>query len=788
MSVNKLLWGFNEDERIVAVQQKDDRTMRIYFREASGIRHTDDKFYPFIFLAETGYLDGFTTSRWLKKLDGTAYYQYICAFEDWPTMWEAIRHIMLRYNKDALTKVENYADLNFLFLYTDPVTQYLIQTGRTLFKGMTFDEVYRLQLDIETYTAGPHRFSKASRREDQIILIALSDNRGWHHLIDGKKMNEREMLTDLVRIIREKDPDVIEGHNIYNFDFPYILKRCELNNLTLAIGRDGSVPRSFNTYTSFAERSSEYAVTEIAGRHIIDTLILVQNYDVSKRDMESYGLKYAAKYFGFATDDRTYIKGDRISWHWDNDVRPLMDYALDDVTETRNLSDQLLVTYFYLAQMLPFNFGPVTRTGSATKIESLIVREYLRERYSIPKPEEGLQTSGGYTDIFSVGILGPVMHVDVESLYPSIMLSKSITPASDVKNVFTSLLKDLTALRLDSKRKMKAEKNPQLKSQLDAIQSSLKILINSFYGYLGYSRGLFNDYAQADEVTRTGQALLQHMIKCIKDAGGKVIEVDTDGAFFVPPTHVRDETGELSFVEELSRLMPEGISVALDGRYSKMVSYRKKNYALLGYDNRIKIRGSSLTSRSMERFARHYITQCIDCLLNSNTQGLHTLYVQLSHSIADHKIDVKDFARVETLKDSLADYIRDVETGKRNRSAAYEVAIASGKPLRPGDRVAYYITGSDRTPRSFDNCKPAEEWDPNFPDENTTYYLRRLDEFSEKFKPFFLPQDFRSIFSADDLFPFSPVGITPLVTDVSGTEPTESVDLTPSELGIWIEE
>ncbi len=335
---------------------------------------------------------------------------------------------------------------------------------------------------------------------------------------------------------------------------------------------------------------------------------------------------------------------------------------------------------------------------------------------------------------------------------------------------------------------MKAAQSPQLKSQLDAMQSSLKILINSFYGYLGYSRGLFNDYAQADEVTRTGQELLQHMMQCIKDAGGKVIEVDTDGVFFVPPTHVRDETAELSFVEELSRQMPEGISVALDGRYAKMLSYRKKNYALLGHDNRIKIKGSSLTSRSMERFGRHYITQCVDCLLSYNIEGLHTLYVQVSHSIMDHKIDVQDFARVETLKDSLADYMRDVESGKRNRSAPYEVAISSGKPLRPGDRVAYYITGSDRTPRSFDNCKPAEEWDPNFPDENTAYYLRRLDEFSEKFKPFFLPQDFRSIFSADDLFPFSPLGITPLVTDVIGTEPSESIDLTPSELGIWIEE
>jgi DNA polymerase elongation subunit (family B) len=595
------------------------------------------------------------------------------------------------------------------------------------------------------------------------------------------------MLIDLVRIIREKDPDVIEGHNIYNFDLPYILKRCELNDVPLNIGRDGTAPRSFDTRTAFAERTYEYAVTEIAGRHIIDTLLLVQNYDVSKRDMESYGLKYAAQYFGLASSERTYIKGEKISWHWDNDVQPLMDYALDDVTETRKLSDQLSITYFHLAQMLPFNLGQVARMGSASKIESLMVREYVRRKCSIPKPAAGLQTTGGYTDIFVMGILGPIMHVDVESLYPSIMLSKAIVPASDALKAFQELLRALTTLRLEAKRKMKAIEDPQMKSRADALQSSLKILINSFYGYLGYGRGLFNDFTQADVVTRTGQDLLRQMISYIRSSGGKVIEVDTDGIFFVPPEHVRGEEVELEFVHAISKQMPEGITVALDGRYARMLSYKKKNYALLRYDNKIRIKGSSLTSRSMERFGRNYIMQCIDCLLNNNIAGLHTLYTQLYHTISDHKLDVKDFARVETLKDSLTDYTREVDAGKRNRGAAYEVALATGKQIRVGDRVAYYITGNDRNPRSFDNCKPAEEWDPNFPDENTPYYLRRLDEFSEKFKPFFLPQDFRSIFSGDDLFPFSPTGITPLVTDIIDGGPPETSDR-PSEIGIWLEE
>ena len=151
-------------------------------------------------------------------------------------------------------------------------------------------------------------------------------------------------------------------------------------------------------------------------------------------------------------------------------------------------------------------------------------------------------------------------------------------------------------------------------------------------------------------------------------------------------------------------------------------------------------------------------------------------------------MEVRDFSRLETLKDSLDVYRDEVASGKRNRSAAYEVALNGGKPVRPGDRIAYYITGNDPSARSFENCKPAEEWDPNFPDENVPYYLRRLDEFSEKFAEFFNPADFRAIFSAEGLFPFDPGSITLLITDVREKK-TESTEDTPQvRPGIWLDD
>ncbi|MBI5473969.1 MAG: DNA polymerase [Ignavibacteriae bacterium] len=786
--MDALLYGHNSDERIVAVHQTNDRTMRVYFRENDTIRTEDAEFFPFFFLSDHTLLEGFAKKHWMKKLDGDGFYHYVCAFEDWRDFWEGVRFVLERYNKRMSTEFTSYTELEALFLYGDPVTQYLMQSGRTLFRGMLFNDIHRLQLDIETYTGGAHRFSNANRSTDRIILIALSDNHGWQHVLDGKKLSEKELLQNLVAIITEKDPDVIEGHNIYNFDLTYITKRCELHNVPFRIGRDGSVPRSFDTRSSYADRSYEYTATEVAGRHIIDTMLLVQSYDMMKRNMESYGLKYAARYFGISSDDRTYIKGDKISWFWDNDHESLIKYALDDVIETGKLSERLSGTTFYLAQMLPFSYGQVARMGSAAKIEGLMVREYLRCKHSIPRPNVGVQTTGGYTDIFVTGIVGPVLHADVESLYPSIMIHKKVAPASDALGVFNRLLTTLTSSRLDAKRKMKQTRDVDKKSMLDAMQSSLKILINSFYGYLGYGRGLFNDYVQADVVTTTGQELLRQMIEFIQSHQGTVIEVDTDGIFFVPPSSVQNEDDEQKFIKQLSDLLPEGITVALDGRYRRMLSYKMKNYALLDYEGKMRIKGSSLISRSMERFGRSYVQRCIDCLLRNDIAGLHQLYNFLRNDIIDHKLEVRDFARTETLKDALHVYKREVESGRRNRNAAYELALATDRSYKVGDSVSYYVTGTDPNVRTFESCKPIAEWDPNFPDENSSYYIRRLDEFSEKFMEFFTPQDFRAIFSPDDLFPFSSEGIVPVTRRrLSGVHQTEK-ETTDVEPPIWLDE
>jgi DNA polymerase elongation subunit (family B) len=764
--VDAALFGKNPTPRIVDVEPLMDRPsdqpawVRLYRRSEDGerIETEEDRLYPFFFLSDITLLRGHRSTFKFTELDGENPFRYLVIFNTWGDYWNALRAVERRSDTDGDRPEE-------LYQIGSPAQQYMMQTGTTCFLDMTLDDLHRLQLDIEVYSE--HGFPNADRPEDRIIIVALSDNRGWTDVLSLQEQTddgERALLRRLVEVLRERDPDVIEGYNCFSFDFDYILSRCTRLGVDFAIGRDGSTPRTYDSSMRFAERTVDYPAMAVHGRHIIDVYFQVMAFDVFKRDLPDYSLKTAAKYFGFAPEDRTYIDGDEIDRYWREERDVLLDYALDDVVETERLARHLSGSTFYLTQMLPMTYGASARRGPASKIESLFVREYLRRRHSIPQSEWGSQSMGGYTDIFITGVLGPVVYADVESLYPSIMLNYDIQPDGDALGVFPALLDRLTDLRLQTKQDMREADDEEVRSELDARQSSYKVLINSFYGNLGFSLSAFNDFAEADRVARIGQKILRQLIDAIRERGGTVIEVDTDGVLFVPPDDIRGEDAEVQFTRDLTAAMPDGIRVGFDGRFKKMLSYKKKNYALLTYDDTLKFKGSSLISRSNEAFGRRFVREAIRLLLDHDIASLHDLYMRYRDAIENSDWEsVESFARTETLKDTIEQYEQDVQDGKRPRAATYELARRrsedTGQPIRKGDRISYYITGDGPNVTAFEHCKLADEWDPDNPDENTAYYLKRLDQFSRKFDIFFRETDFRLIFSPEDLFGFSAEGI-----------------------------
>ena len=106
---------------------------------------------------------------------------------DWPYAADedAYRYLVLTTNLDevetALVEMSNkrdggeaqtLADLRGLVLVWHPIEQFLTLTGRTYFKGMVFDDLRRLQFDLETTGLDEDR--------DRIFMISMRDSSGWH--------------------------------------------------------------------------------------------------------------------------------------------------------------------------------------------------------------------------------------------------------------------------------------------------------------------------------------------------------------------------------------------------------------------------------------------------------------------------------------------------------------------------------------------------------------------------------------------------------------------------------
>jgi DNA polymerase, archaea type len=793
--VDPVLYGQSELQNVVAVQQVGESSVRLYTRTGEqdldakhpgALTHADVDFFPFFFLSHPALIEGFSKRYWIKELSGSNYYRYLVAFSRWHDLWEAIRFCLTNYNKSALRRASYYAEVEPMLVRPDPITQYLLQSGVTLFKGMTFEQLHRLQVSIVMHSKSGKK-SDPRKSEDRILVLSLSDNRGWKETLDGRKLKEAEILRRFVASVVQRDPDVIEGHELLDHILPTIARRAELGSVLLPLGRSNADMKSISMRGNPLEPDLESAMFEIPGRHLVDTKVLAHGYNVSKRAFEHYGLRYLSQYFGFATSRTESVPQEKTATVWSTQPEILAQQAVEDCSEVRAISDRLARSPFFKTQLVPLSFDALVRAGSASKVELLMLREYIRQKHSIPKPQVGSQRAGGYTDIFITGIVDNVLYADMESLYPSIMLTQNIRPSADQLDVFLHLLKAFTDARLKAKHALKAIPVDADFQATDTLQASLKILINSFYGYLAYPRGLFNDFEQADRVASSGQELLRSIIRQMELRNIAVVEADTDGVFFVPPDNVRSEEQEIAFIEKLSQALPEGINLVLAGRYRKMLSYRKKNYALLDYRDRLTIKGSSLISRTLERFSRHYIQLCISYLLQENVKGLHQLYVSLSQDIAQHRWEVSDFCRTETIRDTMETYDEEVSQGKRKPSVAYEVSKRSGLRLKPGDRVSYYVTGSHAGIKIIDNAKLAMEWEPNFPDENTAYYLERLRECSEKFDPFFERSEFEKVFSGEDLFGFDPQEIH-IVKQRSIAKEEPPVDDDGGEFGIWLDD
>ncbi len=717
-------------ERVVALEPGNGNAVIFIRTPEDTVVREEIPFHPFIVLTDGALLTGFGGVKELIPLSGDGIFRCQAVFPD-PAAFEAAK----KFLKEA-TCVSAGAPNAPYKVNNDLTQQALMTSGIRLFGGMQFCDIRRMQLDIETLCGEGYDFSSAERESDAVCLISLRDSTGWEHVISANEHTEKEMLEEFIRLVQERDPDILEGHNLFRFDLPYLETRAKRHKLKLKLGRDGSAVSKRSSRFNVAERTVNYPRYDVYGRHIADTYHLALFYDSVKRDLDGYSLKVIAKHFKVARKGRVYIDAGEMDKVWKEDPVRAAEYCLDDVRETSAISEILSPAYFYQTQLIPLSYQNCIVRGNATRIDSLFMAEYLRVRAALPAGERARPFTGALTRSFTDGVYPDVMHCDVRSLYPSIILSHGWNPVNDTQGIFLKLLDQLRTFRLAAKDAMKAESDPSKKNYYSALQSAFKILINSFYGYLGFEQGFLNDFDMAERVTAEGRRILETMLDFLVQHKANVIEMDTDGIYFQPPA----EGAEL-LKEELPGCLPKGIEVDFDESYPVMFSYKSKNYALLKQDGELVISGAALKSRGLEPFQRKYMNRMIRAILARDRAAGDALNKEFGDALRSHAFPFSELAKSETLADSPETYKRKMQGANPRRSAAYELVIKAGRDCKQGDQVSFYITGTKKKASVVDNAKLLSEADPAVRDENVEYYLGKLEELRKKFECYLPPEE-----------------------------------------------
>lgn len=230
LKTSENLFGWDPTPGIVSIWANREGLAVIWRREGENITCTRERFHPWLFATT---LDDLTHlgSRFApdvgtnsdsstftyRELDGPPEsYRYLISSNNGRDLERALVNGATRRLERKINGINELPDV---YYRVGPVEQFLIQSGKVYFRGLTYNHLHRLQFDLETTALDPHR--------GRIFMVAIRDSRGFTAIIEAPTPeDEASLISNLCSLIRERDPDVIENHNLFGFDLPFLEHRA----------------------------------------------------------------------------------------------------------------------------------------------------------------------------------------------------------------------------------------------------------------------------------------------------------------------------------------------------------------------------------------------------------------------------------------------------------------------------------------------------------------------------------------------------------------------------------
>ena len=609
-------------------------------------------------------------------------------------------------------------------------------------------------LDIEAYSESG-AFPNAFNEKDVCFQVAVTTKAfGSTEYLDRKCFcvkktsgpecesfdTEREMLERLGRYLRELDPDIVTGWNIFGFDLEYLYTRAVV---TVAgpdahmWGRLRGIPNELvvKHLASNALGSNDMKMVPMLGRYVFDMFQDIKR----EHKLESYSLNNVSK--EFLKDQKIDMPIKEMFTRF-RDGNPVLlgevaDYCIKDTELPHRISEKLCLIQ-NLIEMAKATWVPLSylsERGQQIKVFSQLARKARELGFMIPtlySKATGDEKYQGATvlDAQTGAYYGPITALDFASLYPSIMRAHNLCYSSlvidprfsnvpgvvyeqygpyrfaqGVPSLLPAILNELAAFRKKAKKLMAQAEGTPMEAVYNGQQLAYKISMNSIYGFTGASKGMLPCVAIASTVTMRGRQMIEETKNYVEEhfPGAKVRYGDTDSVMVEFDVQGRKgqeaidyswEQGEQA-AEQCTKLFKAPNDLELEKVYCPYFLYSKKRYAAKMYEKKgdavvfkkIDVKGLQVVRRDTCMYVRGVLKQLLNLVLNSEDPRPAIEYARTSAKLLlKGKVDPKELTMSKQLGAAYKTRVPHVEVRDKIRKRA------PGSEPQNGDRVAFLIT------------------------------------------------------------------------------------------------
>lgn len=372
--------------------------------------------------------------------------------------------------------------------------------------------------------------------------------------------DERKMIAAFRDWFIEKDPDLITGWNVDDFDAPYLIERM---NAIDGLNPDSLSPMGWAGQTNHGD-------VRIKGRTVYDLLTVykknsfteLRSYqldDVAEEELDEQKIEFEGGYYDL----------------YRHDTKTFLEYNAHDVHLTKDINEEAGVIEF--RDTLRREVGVDFEDSYDNKdFVDMMCRRKLKERGLVgpSRPAYGEAPDSDYEGAFVFepyyGVADNVVGIDLASLYPYTMAMLNASPDTrladdeDAENVaeapngarfdldqqglFSSLVNDAISLKTEYKEQLQNAETSEERDKWENKYGVAKTITNSLYGVAGWERFFLYDEAVAEAVTLMGQHVIKATESYVEERGYDVLYGDTDSVYIkFPDDWSRDECLDEAF-------------------------------------------------------------------------------------------------------------------------------------------------------------------------------------------------------------------------------------------------